>query len=43
MAKHINVKVDDEEYQELSNLKEKHGLTWYGLLIAGGRYVDEEF
>lgn len=33
MGKSINVEVSDDEYDELSRFKDKHGLTWRGVLL----------
>lgn len=34
MSKYINIEVSDEEqYDRLKRVKDKHGLTWRGMLI----------
>lgn len=37
----IHIEVDDEEqYERLSDVKDKHGLTWRGMLIHAARNLE---
>ena len=38
----LNVEVDQEEYDRLSEIKDAHGLTWKGMLLQGVRSLDTE-
>ena len=38
----LNIEVDQEEYDRLSELKDAHGLTWKGVLIQGAKSLDTE-
>jgi hypothetical protein len=38
----LNVEVDQEEYDRLSEIKDAHGLTWKGMLLQGARSLDTE-
>lgn len=37
----IQIDVDDERYEKLSTIKNRHGMTWTTLLIEGARHVEE--
>jgi hypothetical protein len=37
----LNVEVDQEEYDRLSEVKDAHGLTWKGMLLQGARSLYE--
>ena len=32
---------DGEQYEELQRIKQRHGLTWRGLLLQGANRIDE--
>ncbi|WP_458190499.1 hypothetical protein [Haladaptatus sp. NG-WS-4] len=36
----LNVEVSDGEYEQLSEVKDAHGLTWRGLVIQGAKALD---
>ena len=38
----LNVEVNDEEYDQLKEVKDAHGLTWRGLVIQGAKALDTE-
>jgi hypothetical protein len=38
----LNVEVSDEEYEQLSEVKDVHGLTWRGLIIQGAKALDTD-
>jgi hypothetical protein len=42
MPKSIHIKVNEEQYEELSGFKERRGYTWKGLLLEGYRALDTE-
>jgi hypothetical protein len=39
MPKSIHIKIDEEQYEELSEFKERRGYTWKGLLLEGYRAI----
>jgi hypothetical protein len=42
MGKSIQIDVSDDEYERLETVKEAHGLTWRGMLLAAKRSLDDE-
>lgn len=40
MSKEIRHELDDEQYKELKEIKDKQGRTWTGLLVAGARALE---
>ncbi|SDK05562.1 hypothetical protein [Natronorubrum texcoconense] len=38
----LNIEVDQDEYDRLSEIKDAHGLTWKGMLLQGARSLDTE-
>ncbi len=38
----LNIEVDQEEYDRLSEIKDAHGLTWKGVLLQGAKSLDTE-
>ncbi|WP_264373488.1 hypothetical protein [Natronorubrum aibiense] len=38
----LNIEVDQDEYDRLSEIKDAHGLTWKGVLIQGAKSLDTE-
>ncbi|SIS09465.1 hypothetical protein [Natronorubrum daqingense] len=38
----LNIEVDQDEYDRLSEIKDAHGLTWKGVLLQGARSLDTE-
>jgi len=43
MTNNIHIEVDDDEqYEKMQRLKDKHGLTWKGLLVQGMKRVEED-
>lgn len=41
MVKDIRVEVSDEQYEHLNGVKEKHGLTWRGMLILAAKDLEQ--
>jgi hypothetical protein len=42
MPKSIHIKVNEEQYEELSEFKERRGYTWKGLLLEGYRALNTD-
>lgn len=40
--KNINIEVDKEQYESLKETKERHGLTWRGMLLHAQRELDPD-
>lgn len=40
MGKHIQLEVDEDEYEQLKELKEEHGVTWFGMLRNGAIHLN---
>lgn len=40
--KNINVELGDEQYESLRDTKQRHGLTWRGMLLHAQRRLDSE-
>ena len=40
MAKSIHIEVNEEQFEELSEFKDRRGYTWKGLLLEGYRALD---
>ena len=40
--RNLNIEVSDEQYNELREVKDAHGLTWKGLLLQGAKALDTE-
>ncbi|WP_281373053.1 hypothetical protein [Halosimplex rubrum] len=38
----LNIEVDEEEFERLTEIKEAHGLTWRGLVIQGAQKLDTD-
>ncbi|ELY42720.1 MULTISPECIES: hypothetical protein [Natrialbaceae] len=38
----LNIEVDQDEYDRLSEIKDAHGLTWKGVLLQGAKSLDTE-
>ncbi|MFB1066269.1 hypothetical protein [Natrinema sp. H-ect4] len=38
----LNIEVDQDEYDRLSEIKDAHGLTWKGMLLQGAKSLDTE-
>lgn len=38
----IRFTVDDDQYEQLKEIKERNGLTWKGMMLQAAKYVDEE-
>ena len=38
----LNIEVDQDEYDRLSEIKDANGLTWKGVLLQGARSLDTE-
>ncbi|MFC7237829.1 hypothetical protein ACFQS4_06295 [Saliphagus sp. GCM10025317] len=36
----LNIEVDQDEYDRLSEIKDAHGLTWKGVLLQGAKSLD---
>jgi len=41
MFRNTNVALDDEDYQEVSQIKEELGLTWEGFIIEATECLEE--
>ena len=42
MPKSIHIKIDEKQYEELSEFKERRRYTWKGLLLEGYRALDTD-
>ena len=42
MAKSIHIEVSEEQFEELSEFKDRRGYTWKGLLLEGHRALDTD-
>jgi hypothetical protein len=40
MAKSIHIEIEEDQYDELSDFKDRRGYTWKGLLLEGYRALD---
>ena len=40
MTEHINLVVDDDTYDQLTQAKEAHGLSWEGLLLHAAKDLE---
>lgn len=38
--KEIRFEIEDEQYERLRELKQRHGLTWKGMLLQGAKRLD---
>ena len=38
----LNIEVNQDEYDRLSEIKDAHGLTWKGMLLQGARSLDTD-
>lgn len=41
MGKHIQLEVDEQDYEQLKELKDEHGVTWFGMLRNGAIHLDK--
>lgn len=39
MVKRVQIRLDETEHEELKDIKNKHGMTWKGILISGADKV----
>jgi hypothetical protein len=42
MPKSIHIRIDEDQYDELSDFKDRRGYTWKGLLLEGYRALDTD-
>ncbi|WP_435102624.1 hypothetical protein [Halarchaeum sp. P4] len=42
MAKSIHIEVNEDQFEELSDFKDRRGYTWKGLLLEGYRALDTD-
>lgn len=42
MTKSIHIRMEEDQYEELSAFKDRRGYTWKGLLLEGYRALDTE-
>lgn len=40
MGTHVQIEIDEENYEKLKEVKDKHGVTWYGMLRSGGLHLE---
>lgn len=40
MGTHVQVEIEDDKYEQLRKLKDKHGVTWYGMLRSGALHLE---
>lgn len=40
--KNINIEVDEGQYESLKDTKNRHGLTWRGMLLHAQRELDSD-
>lgn len=40
MSKMTRVKLPDEQYDRLETIRDKHGVSWRGMLIAGAKRLE---
>lgn len=38
----IRFTVDDDQYEQLKEIKERNGLTWKGMMLQAAKHIDEE-
>ena len=38
--KNINIEVDEDQYESLKETKQRHGLTWRGMLLHAQRELE---
>jgi len=43
MTKRVQIRLDDNEYQELKEIKNNHGMTWKGVLLSGADTISESW
>lgn len=41
MAKRVQIRLNEDEHEELKEIKNNHGMTWKGILISGANNVTE--
>lgn len=41
-SKSIRLEVSEEQYERLSELKDRKGLTWKGLVLEGEKHIREQ-
>lgn len=42
MTKYIRVEVEDDQHEQLSDIKDRRGYTWKGLLLEGAKALDTD-
>jgi len=42
MTKYIRVEVEDDQHEQLSEIKDRRGYTWKGLLLEGAKALDTD-
>ena len=42
MTKYIRVEVKDDQHEQLSEIKDRRGYTWKGLLLEGAKALDTD-
>jgi hypothetical protein len=38
----IRFTIDDDQYEQLKAIKERHGLTWKGMMLHAAKRLDDE-
>lgn len=38
----IRFTVDDDQYEQLKEIKDRNGLTWKGMMLQAAKHIDEE-
>ena len=42
MSKSIRIEVEDDQHERLSEIKDRRGYTWKGLLLEGAKELDTD-
>jgi len=42
VTKYIRVEVEDDQHEQLSEIKDRRGYTWKGLLLEGAKALDTD-
>jgi hypothetical protein len=42
MSKSIRIEVEDDQHEQLSEIKDRRGYTWKGLLLEGAKALDTD-
>jgi hypothetical protein len=42
MGKYIRIEVEDDQHERLSEIKDRRGYTWKGLLLEGAKALETD-